>query len=154
MRRPADASSMVDDPFTPPTVPTPALGPRRRTPVVTAAGGLLITAGVLTFLAGLIVVLAGSGVEIDGEPVGDAARTIATLATALGVIDVITGVLVLRLVPLARILGFGLAGLTVIVALITLAQGSSRSVLQLLMGAFTIWALVAAGPAFRRDAQR
>ena len=42
----ADVSSMADEPFMPPTVPTPAPGPRRRAPVVTAAGGLLITTGV------------------------------------------------------------------------------------------------------------
>jgi hypothetical protein len=120
--------------------------------VVTAAGGLLITAGVLTLLAGLIVVLAGSDVEIDGEPIGDAARTIATLAVALGAVDVVVGILVLRLVPLARTIGFGLAGLTVVIGSITLAQGSARSFLQVLMGALTIWALVAAGPAFRRNA--
>ena len=102
---------MDREPFASASVPTPPPAARRRTPVVTAAGGLLITAGVLTLLAGLIVVLAGSDVLVDGEPIGDAARTLATIAVALGAIDVVTGILVLRLVPLARILGFGLAGL-------------------------------------------
>ena len=143
---------MDREPFASASVPMPPPAPRRRTPVVTAAGGLLITAGVLTLLAGLIVVLAGSDVLVDGEPIGDAARTVATIAVALGAVDVVTGILVLRLVPLARILGFGLAGLTVLIGLITLAQGSARSFLQILMGALTIWALAAAGPAFRRNA--
>jgi hypothetical protein len=140
--------------YVPPVIPTPPPAPRRRTPVVTAAGGMLITAGVLTLLAGLIIVLAGSDVLVDGKPVGDAARTIAILAVALGVADVIVGVLVLQLVPLARILGFGFAALTVLIGLISVVQGSTRSLLQMLLGGFTIWALVVAEPAFRRDDRR
>ena len=132
-------------------VPTPRPGPRRRTPVVTAAGGLLITAGVLTLLAGLIVVLAGSDVLVDGEEVGEGARTLAVLAVVLGAVDVLVGVLVLRLVPLGRILGFGLAGLTIVLGFVSVAQGDARSLLQVLLGAFTVWALAAAAPAFRRD---
>jgi hypothetical protein len=138
----------------PPVIPTPPPAPRRRTPVVTAAGGMLITAGVLTLLAGLIIVLAGSDVLVDGKPVGDSARTIAVLAVAIGAADVLVGILVLRLVPLGRMLGFGFAGLTVLVGLISLVQGNARSLLQMLLGGFTIWALVVAEPAFRRDGRR
>jgi hypothetical protein len=140
--------------YVPPVIPTPPPAPRRRTPVVTAAGGMLITAGVLTLLAGLIIVLAGSDVLVDGKPVGDSARTIAVLAVAIGAADVLVGILVLRLVPLGRMLGFGFAGLTVLVGLISLVQGSARSILQMLLGGFTIWALVVAEPAFRRDGRR
>jgi hypothetical protein len=138
----------------PPVVPTPPAAPRRRTPVVTAAGWLLITAGALMFLAGLIVLLAGSDVLVGGEPVGDGARTLATGAVIIGVIDVLDGILVLRLVPLARMLGFGLAGLTVVIGLLEFVQGNARSLLQVLFGALTIWALVVAEPAFRRDGRR
>lgn len=135
-------------------VPTPPPLPRRRTPVVTAAAGLLITSGVLTLLAGLIIVLAGSDVLLNGEPVGDAAHTVATLAVVLGAVDVIVGILVLRLMPLGRTLGFVLAGLTVAVGVVSVAQGSARSFLQVLLGALTIWALAVAGPAFRPDTRR
>jgi hypothetical protein len=138
----------------PPVVPTPPPSPRRRTPVVTAAGGTLITAGVLTLLAGLIIVLAGSDVLVDGKPVGDGAHTVAVLAVVIGAADVLVGILVLRLVSLARILGFGLAGLTVLIGLVSLVQGNARAILQLLLGGFTIWALIVAEPAFRRDARR
>jgi hypothetical protein len=138
----------------PPVVPTPPPSPRRRTPVVTAAGGTLITAGVLTLLAGLIIVLAGSDVLVDGKPVGDGAHTVAVLAVVIGAADVLVGILVLRLVSLARILGFGLAGLTVLIGLVSLVQGNARAILQLLLGGFTIWSLIVAEPAFRRDARR
>ena len=138
----------------PPVIPTPPPAPRRRTPVVTAAGGMLISAGVLTLLAGLIIVLAGSDVLVDGKPVGDGARTIAVMAVAIGAADVLVGILVLRLVPLGRMLGFGFAGLTVLVGLLSLIQGNARSLLQMLLGGFTIWALVVAEPAFRRDGRR
>jgi hypothetical protein len=138
----------------PPVVPTPPPAPRRRTPVVTAAGGMLITAGILTLLAGLIIVLAGSDVLVDGKPVGDGAHTVAVLAVVIGAADVLVGILVLRLVPLARVLGFGLAGLTVLIGLVSLVQGNARAILQLLLGGFTIWALIVAEPHFRRDARR
>lgn len=131
-------------------IPTPPPGPRRRTPVVTAAAGLLITSGALTFLAGLIVVLAGSDVLIGGEPVGSATRTIAWIAVVVGVVDILVGALVFALVPLARFVGFGLAGMTVAVGVATLSRGISSSFLQVLLGALTIWALAAAGPAFHR----
>ena len=52
----------------------------------------------------------------------------------------------------ARMLGFGLAGLTVVIGLVSLVQGNASAILQLLLGGFTIWALIAAEPAFRRDA--
>lgn len=138
----------------PPVVPRPPPAPRRRTPVVTAAGSMLITAGVLTLLAGLIIVLAGSDVLVDGKPVGDGAHTIAVLAVVIGAADVLVGALVLRLVPLGRMLGFGFAGLTVLIGLLSLVQGNARALLQLLLGGFTIWALVVAEPAFRRDGRR
>jgi hypothetical protein len=115
---------------------------------------MLITAGVLTLLAGLIIVLAGSDVLVDGKPVGDGARTIAVMAVAIGAADVLVGILVLRLVPLGRTLGFGFAGLTVLIGLLSLVQGNARSLLQMLLGGFTIWALVVAEPAFRRDGRR
>ena len=145
---------MSQEPIVPAGVPTPLPSPRRRTPVVTAAAGLLITAGVLSLLAGLIVVLAGSDVLVGGEPVGDAARTIARLAVIVGAVDVIVGLLVLRLVRIGRTLGFALAGLTVVMGLVSVAQGNARSFLQVLLGGATIWALAAAEPAFRRDARR
>jgi hypothetical protein len=132
-------------------VPTPPPGPRRRTPVVTAGGGMLITAGVLTMLAGLIVVLAGSDVLVNGERAGSGTRTLATLVVVLGAVDIVAGILVLRLVSVGRVLGMGLAGLTTLVGLISLVQGNPRAVLQVLLGGLTIWALVVAEPAFRRD---
>jgi low temperature requirement protein LtrA len=134
-------------------VPTPPPGPRRRTPVVTAAGGMLITAGALTLLAGLIVVLAGSDVLVNGEEVGGGTRTLATLVVVLGAVDVVAGILVLRLVAIGRSLGMGLAGITALVGLVSLIQGNPRAVLQVLLGGLTIWALVVAEPAFRRDAR-
>ena len=132
-------------------VPTPPPGPRRRTPVVTAAGGMLITAGALTLLAGLIVVLAASDVLVNGEKVGGGTRTLATLIVVLGVGDVVAGIFVLRLVPAGRTLGMGLAGVTTLVGLVSLVQGNTRALLQMLLGGLTIWALVVAEPAFRRD---
>jgi hypothetical protein len=121
---------------------------------VTAAGGMLITAGGLTLLAGLIVVLAGSDVLVNGEEVGGGTRTLATLAVVLGAVDVVAGILVLRLIPFGRLLGMGLAGLTTLVGLVSLVQGNPRAVLQVLLGGLTIWALVVAEPAFRRDTRR
>jgi hypothetical protein len=135
-------------------VPTPPPGPRRRTPVVTAAGGMLITAGALTLLAGLIVVLAGSDVLVNGETVGGGTRTLATLAVVLGAADIVAGILVLRLVAIGRSLGMGLAGITTLVGLVSLVQGNVRAVLQVLLGGLTIWALLVAEPAFRRDGRR
>ncbi|MEP6476727.1 MAG: hypothetical protein ABJC60_05585 [Actinomycetota bacterium] len=135
-------------------VPTPPPAPPRRTPVVTAAGGMLITAGALTLLAGLIIVLAGSDVLVNGKQVGSATKTLATFAVVLGLADIVAGILVLRLVPLGRSLGMGLAGLTTVAGLISLVQGNTRAILQIVLGGLTIWALVVAEPTFRRDPRR
>lgn len=147
--------TMSQEPIVPTgVVPTPPPSPPRRTPVVTAAAGLLITAGVLSLLAGLIVVLAGSDVLVGGEPVGDAARTIASIAVGVGAADIVVGLLVWKLVRIGRTVGFILAGITVVMGLVSVAQGNSRSFLQVLLGGATIWALAVAEPVFRRDLRR
>ncbi len=145
---------MSQEPVVPTGVPTPPPSPPRRTPVVTAAAGLLVTAGVLSLLAGLIVVLAGSDVLVGGEPVGDAARTVASIAVVVGAADIVVGLLVWRLVRIGRAVGFILAGLTVVMGLVSVAQGNTRSFLQVLLGGATIWALVAAEPVFRRPGRQ
>src|SRR4051812_40806361 len=50
-----------------PRAPTPPPAPPRRTPLVTAAGGMLITAGILDVLGGIIILLAGSQALVNGK---------------------------------------------------------------------------------------
>ena len=77
------------------------------------------------------------------------------LAVVIGAADVVVGVLVLALVPLGADRSASASrGLTVLIGLISLVQGNARAILQLLLGGFTIWALIVAEPAFRRDARR
>jgi hypothetical protein len=141
--------------FGAPGVPTPPPGPPRRTPLVTAAGGMLITAGILDALGGIIVVLAGSEALVNGKQLGESARLVGVLLVGLGVLDVLAGLLVLRLSPAGRVLGFVLAGLTIVLALVNLAQGNGRSaVLPLILGGLVIWALVVLEPTFRRASRR
>jgi hypothetical protein len=138
-----------------PRVPTPPPGPPRRTPLVTAAGGMLITAGILDLLGGIIIVLAGSQALVNDKQLGGSARFVGALLVGLGVLDVVAGFLVLRLSPAGRVLGFVLAGLTIVLALVNLAEGGGGSaVLPLILGSLVIWALVVLEPTFRRASRR
>ena len=135
-----------------PGVPTPPEGPPRRTPLVTAAGGMLITVGILFFLGGAIILLAGAdGALVNGKQV-NTAEGVARIVT--GVLDVVAGLLVLWLRPIGRLAGFVLAGVTVLFGLLDLVRGDVRAILPLILGGLVIWALVVLEPTFRRASRR
>jgi hypothetical protein len=135
-----------------PGVPTPPEGPPRRTPLVTAAGGMLITIGVLFFFGGAIILIAGSdGALVNGKEV-NAAEGVARIVT--GVLDVMAGLLILWLRPIGRLAGFVLAGVTIVFGVLDLVRGDGRGILPLIFGGLVIWALVVLEPTFRRASRR
>ena len=116
--------------------PAPAAPPRPGT--VTAAGWALIVIGVLTAAAGLFV--SSFGIEQSVVAI------VTILVLAIGAAGILAGILVLRLSPTGRVIGFVVAGLGLASGLL---QFDSSSVLTLAANGFILWALVTNGEAFR-----
>jgi hypothetical protein len=122
-------------------VPTPMAGPRRRPGPVTGAGWALIVIGALTTLAGLFV----SSLGIDGSSVA----VVTIIVLAMGVGNVLAGVLVLRLSSTGRVLGFVFSGLGLAGGLAQLSGNPGSAMITLAVDGFILWALATNGEAFR-----
>jgi hypothetical protein len=105
---------------------------------VTAAGWALIVIGVLTAAAGLFV--SSFGIEQSVVAI------VTILVLAIGAAGILAGILVLRLSPTGRVIGFVVAGLGLASGLL---QFDSSSILTLAANGFILWALVTNGEAFR-----
>jgi hypothetical protein len=79
-------------------------------------------------------------------------HTIGTIALVIGGVEVLVGILVLRLVPAGRVLGIIFGVLGILGALGSL--GSPQSMITLAVDGFVIYALATTGDAFRRGAHR
>jgi len=109
--------------------------------VVTGAACALIVVGVLTLLAALFV----SNLDIDRSVVG----AVMVVAFVVGAGNLLAGILVLRLSPGGRILGFIFAGLGVFGGIVQLGANPGSSIVSLAVDGFVIWALATNRDAFR-----
>jgi len=139
---PGDSDGRFGDPSAPGMqVPTPVAGPPRRPGPVTGAAWALIVIGVLTLLAGLFV--SGLGIEVG------AVAVVMTIVLAIGAGNVLAGVLVLRLSPIGRVLGFVFAGLGLVGGIAQLGRSAGSSIITLAVDGFILWALATNGDSFR-----
>lgn len=137
-----------------PGVPLPAHpiggGPPARPQLVTAAGVILIVLGVLGIFGGLILLALDPG-DLSGFSTVNlerVARGIGVLALAFGGLEVLAGVLVLRLSNAGRILGLVLACLGVVGGLGSLGDGAGVGLLSLGLYGLTVYALFAHADVF------
>ena len=120
---------------------------RRRPAAVTIAGVLLIVAGGFAALAGLLIVLTGDGATIEGFGAGEPTLAM-VLALVLAVLEIVSGLLVLRVTPAGRTLGMVVAGIGIVGGLIAIA--SPQGVVTVAIFGFVVFALVTNPDAFRR----
>jgi hypothetical protein len=120
----------------------------KRPGIVMAAGVLMIVFGVFATLAG--VLLLGSG-DMLGSIQGidaDLEGTLGVVTLVVGALDLLVGVLILRLRPAGRIGGIVLGTLGLASALLQI--GSLQGVAGLAAYAFVLYALVTSREAFAR----
>lgn len=121
-------------------VPAAIPAPRRRPGPVTGAGWALIVVGALTVVAGLFV----SSLGVDTGAVA----FVTILVLLIGGGNLLAGVLVLRLHPAGRVLGFVFAGLGLVGGLAQLSNNPGSAIISLAVDGFIIWALATNGEAF------
>jgi hypothetical protein len=120
----------------------------KRPGIVTAAGVLMIVFGVFATLAGVLLLGSGNmlgsiqGVDTDLE------GTFGAIILASGILELLVGILILRLHPAGRIGGVVLGTLGLVFALLQL--GSLQGVASLAANAFVVYALVSSREAFAR----
>jgi hypothetical protein len=125
---------------------------------VTAAGVILIAMGAVQLVAGLVLLVLSPEDLARIGPVGNVdfqriARGIGVFTLVIGVVGVLAGILVVRLVEGGRILGLVLSFLLLLGGVGSLAKGSGIAVVTLGLYGFVVYALFANGTAFRRSAQ-
>ena len=135
-----------------PGVPVPRAGPPRRPGVVTGAAVILIVAGILAILAGLIVLNGGGALEVPGADSEDVATIVAVVAFGLGALDIVAGILVLRLSSGGRVLAIVIASLGILSGLAQLGNSGASGLLSIALYAFVLYALLAYGFVFRQAA--
>jgi hypothetical protein len=112
---------------------------------------MLIVAGGFAGLAALVIALTGDGATVEGVG-GGGSGAVAVIALVMAGIEVASGVLVLRLAPVGRVLGVvaSVVGIVGGLAAITTAQGA------LTVGVFVavLYVLLTNAAAFRRTADR
>jgi hypothetical protein len=124
-----------------------------RPQLLTVAGWILIVTGAIGGLAGLILLLARAQDLASLGTVGDlqldrVGRGLGLLSLVIGALQVVSGILVLRLSNAGRVLGITLAILGVIGGLGML--GSGTGVVGIGLNGFVLYALIANAAAFQR----
>lgn len=153
---PPPPAPLPDLPGVPLPVPSPSGGRRARPQLVTAAGVILIVLGALGIFGGLIL-LANDPADLSGFSTVNlerVARGIGVLALGFGGLEVLAGVLVLRLSNAGRILGLVLACLGVVGGLGSLGDGAVVGLLSLGLYGLTVYALFAHRDVFGRAGGR
>ena len=120
-------------------IPTPRPGRPSRPAIVSFAGWVLVLAGVLTSLGGLFLLAAGDAGTRSG----------AVGLVALGVAELVTGVEVLRLSPVFRVIGMMIAAIGGIVDVSQLVHGYRWQAVALILHAGALFALATQAEAFR-----
>jgi hypothetical protein len=123
--------------------------------MVTAAGVILIVLGALQALAGFVLMVVspddlrriGSLGNIDLDRV---ARGVGLFSLAVGALEVLAGILVLRLAEGGRIFAIVIASIGVLGGISSVSGGSAPGVVTLGLYAFVIYVLFAHRAAFRR----
>jgi hypothetical protein len=115
---------------------------------VTAAAVLLIVLGALGVLGGLLL-LGGAGAGA-GAGVGGLFLVLAILALAVGALEIYAGVQVLALREQGRMIGIVLAAVGGLFALLSIGRTPATSIIQILIAAFIIYALVTSAQYFRK----
>jgi hypothetical protein len=122
-------------------IPVPRPGPPRRPGVVTGAAVILIVAGVLAIVAGFVVLNGSGALEVPGAD-----------AFGLGALDIVAGLLIMRLSSGGRVLGIVIAVLGILSGLAQLSSSGSSGLLSIALYAFVLYALLAYGFVFRQAA--
>lgn len=120
--------------------------PRRRPAAVTIAGVLLIVAGAFAALAGLLILLTGDGATIEGFGAGEPTLAM-VVALVLTMLEIVSGLLVLRVTPAGRTLGIVVAGIGIVGGLVAIT--SPQGVVTVAIFGFVAFALVTNPDAFR-----
>ena len=110
---------------------------------------ILIVAGALAIVAGFVVLNGSGALEVPGAE-REVAAIVAIVAFAFGVLDIVAGVLVLRLSPGGRILAIVIAVLGILSGLAQLGQAGASGLLSIALYAFVLYALIAYGFVFRQ----
>ena len=156
------------EPFPPPPPPRPdtfwqADGPApastpARPQLVTAAGVILIVMGVMQALAGIVLMVVSpddlAGIASIGNLNLDRiARGIGIFSLVVGSLEILAGMLVLRLSDRGRIFAIVLASIGLLGGIGSVSRGSAPGVVTLGLYAFVIYALFAHGSVFRGTRQ-
>jgi hypothetical protein len=120
---------------------------------VTAAGVILIVLGALQALGGFVLMVVS---RTDLDRIGSlgnisldrVARGIGLFSLVLGLLEVLAGILVLRLSDGGRIFAIVLASLGLLGAIGSLSRGSAPGIVTLGLYAFVLYALLANRAAF------
>lgn len=125
----------------------PVPEPRRRPIAVTIAGALLIVAGGFAALASVLILLVGDGATIEGIG-GDTATVAVVVSLVLATAEILAGVLVLRCVPLGRIVGIVVASLGILSGVATIR--TPQGLVAVAIFGFVAYALATNADAFAR----
>jgi hypothetical protein len=134
-------------------IPVPRAGPPRRPGVVTGAAVILIVAGVLAIIAGFVVLNGSGALEVPGADAEDVSTIVAVVAFGLGALDIVAGLLIMRLSSGGRVLGIVIAVLGILSGLGQLSSSGSSGLLSIALYAFVLYALLAYGFVFRQAAE-
>ncbi len=133
-------------------VPTAAATASRRPGLLTAAAWLLILFGALGCLIGAVL-LTQERAPVQGAG-ALAAQGTALVASAMGGLELLAGVMVLRRRPAGRTLGFVFAGIGGLTSIARLPRAPGAGLIGLSVAGFVIYALVVTGHHFRPRAPR
>jgi hypothetical protein len=126
-------------------IPAPQAAPPRRSTRLTAAAGVLLLTGVFD-LVGFALVISTHD-STNGIQRGFA-RGAALMLLALAALNLLAGLLVLRLQPNGRLLGLIVGGIGVLIGLTALASAPAKGLPTLVLTGFVVWVLATEGPAF------
>ncbi len=134
-------------------IPTPQPGNGWRPRSVTAAGVIMIVVGVLALIVALVFLsIAGNNGRFGVRVIDpDIARFTGTLALIQAPLDLIAGILVLRLSSVGRVLGIVIAAIGLLGGISQLSSNGS-AFLGLGLNGYVLFVLITQGHAFRRTA--
>jgi hypothetical protein len=130
----------------------PAAGPIRRPGLVTASGVLLLLSGAFSVLAGFAIMAWGRDLKLD-EATRQFLSIVGIVSLAVGALQGLTGVLILRQIRAGRTLGIVLGAIGIASALFTLARGGGTGLIGLALNGMILYALSVHGQAFGRVAR-
>jgi len=134
-------------------IPTPMAAPPRRPPVLTTAGvGFLVLAILHAAVGALALSLGISTAASHPLPATTTGltTTIGIALLALAALELVAGLLVLRLSGTGRVLGLVLAALELLQGIRVLAGGQGGAIFAVAVACFLLYALATTGDVFAR----